>query len=128
MERWKTGTVNLPDSFNLHNQHLHSRSHLETLAVFQASYFCTDGLFLQMSLMYRCKMGFISLFELKSFFTHHPSTTTNPPLLPPPQKKPLIIETTEKKLIFSSDSLVSLLQHLMSLIEQRSWGARSFLG
>lgn len=54
-----------PDSFNLHNQHLHSRSHLETLAVFQASYFCTDGQFLQMSLSYRCKMGFISLFELK---------------------------------------------------------------
>lgn len=36
-----------PDSFKLHNQHLHGRSHLETLALFQASYFCTDGVFLQ---------------------------------------------------------------------------------
>lgn len=78
-----------PDSFNLHNQHLHSRSHLETLAVFQASYFCTDGLFLQMSLAYRCKMGFISLFELKYLFFPH--------------SKIVIIVTTEKKLIFSSE-------------------------
>lgn len=38
-----------PDSFNLHNQHLHSRSLLETLVVFQASYFCTDGVFCNVS-------------------------------------------------------------------------------
>lgn len=34
-----------PDSFNLHNQHLHSRSHLENLAVFQASCSRTDDWF-----------------------------------------------------------------------------------
>lgn len=93
------------DSFNLHNQHLHSRSHLENQAVFQASCSCTDDWFCKCLLHIGVKQFYFTVGILISFF---------------PPSKPVLTVTMEKKLIFSSEFTsvtAQMLQHHISLIE-----------